>query len=325
MRWFTRKRPELPEHSGGDRKLSPNALPRGFLLYDQYRVESVMGSGGFSFVYLAYRLATQSKVVVKEYYPHALVHRIPGGRVLPHGEDQLPRYQIGLARFFQEGLALSKVQHPHVVRVSNFFKFNGTAYLVMDFEEGRDLRWFIKRHPRKLDQDFITHVFPPVLRGLAALHDQGYLHLDIKPANIMINDFGRAVLLDFGAVQPMSDGKRFEGVQTLTHGFAAPEQYKQGPMGPWADIYAIGTTIAAAIIGTAPASAPEREKKDTVPCFSKSHGRRFDAHFLEGLDRAVALDWNRRPRDVHEMLRACGFSAADTPEEPRDWVSAWLK
>jgi serine/threonine protein kinase len=324
MRWFTRKRP-APSANNGGTTASPNALPRGFLLYDQYRVESLMGSGGFSFVYLAYRVATQSKVVVKEYYPHALVQRIPGGRVLPLGEDQLPRYQIGLARFFQEGLALSKVQHRHVVRVSNFFKFNGTAYLVMDFEEGRDLRWFIKRHPGRLDQDFLAHVFPPVLRGLAALHDQGYLHLDIKPANIMINDFGRAVLLDFGAVQPMGDGKRFEGVQTLTHGFAAPEQYQQGPMGPWADIYAIGMTIVASLIGTSPPSATERAKKDTVPRFAKTHGRRFDHRFLEGLDRAVTLDWTNRPHDIHEMLRACGWGETDPAEEPSDWISAWLK
>ena len=239
------------------------ALSRGYLI-EGYRIERLIGGGGFSFVYLAYHIKTRMKVVIKEYFPHELVGRMPGGRIYARAEDNKSSFQAGLKRFFAEGMALSKLKHPNIVNVSNFFRANDTVFMVMDFEQGRDLRWFIKRSKGRLSEKFLLSVFPPVLGGLKELHNHDFLHLDIKPANILLRASGTPLLLDFGAVQQIKPGTRYRGVQTLTHGFAPPEQYESGIMGPWSDIYSLSMTMRFCI----PAQAVSDNQKCTILVFT---------------------------------------------------------
>lgn len=279
------------------------ALSRGYLL-DGYRIEKLIGGGGFSFVYLAFHIKTRTKIVIKEYFPHEMAYRLPGGRVLPLSDDKNVPFQIGLKRFFSEGMALSKLKHPNIVNVSNFFRLNNTAFMVMDFEQGRDLRWYIKRSKGKLSEKFILSVFPPVLGGLRELHLHNFLHLDIKPANILLRTSGTPLLLDFGAVQQIEPGTCYKGVQTLTHGFAPPEQYESGPMGPWSDIYSLGMTMRFCITGKAPVPSLERLKKDTQSRLSRSFSRRYSKSLLQAIDWAGELENDRRPRSVDSFLEA---------------------
>lgn len=288
------------------------ALKRGYLL-EGYRIEKLIGGGGFSFVYLAYHIKTKVKVVIKEYFPHELVNRLPGGRIQPLDEEQVSSFQIGFKRFFSEGMALSKLKHPNIVNVSNFFRANNTVFMVMDFEQGRDLRWYIKKSRGKLSEKFLLSVFPPVLGGLRELHTHHFLHLDIKPANILLRASGTPLLLDFGAVQQIEPGTRYRGVQTLTHGFAPPEQYEAGAMGPWSDIYSLGMTMRFCITGKAPVPSLERQQNDNLVLLTKSHGRKYTKSILQAIDWAVELDYERRPRNVDIFLEAVtgGRSAAD--------------
>jgi len=279
------------------------ALGRGYLL-DGYRIEKLIGGGGFSFVYLAYHIKTRGKVVIKEYFPHEMSKRLPGGRVVPVSEEKNVSFQIGLKRFFSEGMALSKLKHPNIVNVSNFFRANRTAFMVMDFEQGKDLRWYIKRSKGKLSEKFILSVFPPILGGLRELHLHHFLHLDIKPANILLRTSGAPLLLDFGAVQQIEPGTRYKGVQTLTHGFAPPEQYDSGVMGPWSDLYSLGMTMRYCITGKPPVPSPDRMKKDTLPKLSRSFSRRYSKSLLQAIDWAAELDYERRPRSVDIFLEA---------------------
>ncbi len=277
-------------------------LSRGYLL-DSYRIERVIGGGGFSFVYLAYHIRTKAKVVIKEYFPHDLVDRIPGGRVAPINSDTLRQFQLGLKRFFSEGMALSKLEHPNIVHVSNFFRSNGTVFMVMDFEQGRDLRWFIKRTKGRLGQQFLLAVFPKILEGLRELHSFDFLHLDIKPANILLRASGHPLLLDFGAVQHLRPGEQSTGVQTLTHGYAPPEQYEEGAMGPWSDLYSVGMTMRMCITGKAPPSARQRLDGENLVPVSKTHGRKYSHEILEAIDWAVELEQHRRPQDADALLQ----------------------
>ncbi len=286
------------------------ALSRGYLL-DGYRIEKLIGGGGFSFVYLAFHIKTRTKIVIKEYFPHEMAYRLPGGRVLPLSDEKNIPFQIGLKRFFSEGMALSKLKHPNIVNVSNFFRLNNTAFMVMDFEQGRDLRWYIKRSKGKLSEKFILSVFPPVLGGLRELHLHNFLHLDIKPANILLRTSGTPLLLDFGAVQQIEPGTCYKGVQTLTHGFAPPEQYESGPMGPWSDIYSLGMTMRFCITGRAPVPSPERLKKDTQSKLSRSFSRRYSKCLLQAIDWAGELENDRRPRSVDIFLEALSGAGSE--------------
>lgn len=295
------------------------ALQRGYLL-DGYRIESLLGGGGFSFVYLAYHIKTKMKVVIKEYFPHDLVKRRPGGRIEPVTDEFGPSFHIGFKRFFSEGMALSKLKHPNIVNVSNFFRANDTAFMVMDFEQGRDMRWYIKRSKGKLSEQFLLSVFPPVLGGLRELHVHKFLHLDIKPANILLRASGTPLLLDFGAVQQIEPGTRYKGVQTLTHGFAPPEQYESGDMGPWSDIYSLGQTMRFCITGKAPVPSMDRLKKDTQPKLARSYGRKYSKEMLQAIEWAVELDHERRPRSVDTFLEALvGGREAPEAQTSRRW------
>jgi len=277
------------------------ALKRGYLL-EGYRIEKVIGGGGFSFVYLAYHIKTQHKVVVKEYFPHELVLRIPGGRIRPKSDVARNHFQLGMKRFFSEGAALAKLKHPNIINVSNFFRANDTVFMVMDFEEGRDLRYFIKKSRGKLSERFMLSVFPPIMSGLKELHDHHFLHLDIKPANILLRASGVPLLLDFGAVQQVEPGSTYQGVQTLTHGYAAPEQYSETGMGPWCDVYSLGMTMRICITGKNPPSSPERLEKDTLQPVTKQLSRRYSRCLLEAIDWATELNQDKRARTVDELL-----------------------
>jgi len=263
-----------------------------------YRIEKPIGGGGFSLVYLAVHIQTKAKVVIKEYFPADMCTRIPGGKVTPRSEKQERPFQVGIKRFFSEGMALAKLNHSNIVNVSNFFRTNSTVYMVMDYQRGRDLRWFIKRYRGRLSEQFLLTVFPKVLLGLNELHTHNFLHLDIKPPNILLRTGGEPLLLDFGAVQQTEPGMRYKGVQTLTHGFAPIEQYEEGEMGPWSDIYAIGATMYATITGKAPPPSGERRKNDKLVPITKSHARKYSKSLLQAIDWSLTLDYKQRPQTV---------------------------
>lgn len=291
-------------------ELTRTPLSKGYLI-EGYRIERLLGGGGFSLVYLASQIKNKQTVVIKEYFPSDLVDRLPGGKVVPHDDEKLKSYRLGIKRFFNEAIALSKLEHPNIVHVQNFFRYNDTVYYVMNYERGRDIRWFIKRSAGRLGNEFMWKVFPQVALGLRELHKNGFLHLDIKPANILLRAGGKPLLLDFGAVQPLVKGSRFKGVQTLTHGFAAPEQYRNGAMGPWSDIYALGATMYGCITGEPPPPALERLDNDTIKPLSKTHARKYAKPLLTAIEWAIQLDYNYRPQDVDSFLKLALDGAPD--------------
>jgi serine/threonine protein kinase len=122
------------------------ALPKGFELHG-YRIEKTLGGGGFSIVYLATDMKTEARVAIKEYLPADQARRLEDASVESiSGESTSNTFRKGLKRFFDEAAALAKVDHPNIVRVTDFFRANNTVYLVMHYERGKDLRTYIKRH-----------------------------------------------------------------------------------------------------------------------------------------------------------------------------------
>ncbi len=279
-------------------------LRSGYIL-NEYRIEKPIGGGGFSLVYLAYHIATKAKVVIKEYCPEDQCQRLPGSRVMPLSEDKLPLYRMGIKYFFDEASALAKVNHPNIVRVSNIFRDNNTVYMVMDYDEGTDLRWHIKRHPTMFSEKFLRTVFPQLLLGLRELHNQGLLHLDIKPSNILLRSHCRPLLLDFGAVQHYMIGSQTSWNPTRTPCFAPIEQHEKGNLGPWTDIYAIGASMYSCISGKPPPPAPERVENDRLLPFGKNLARRYSKQILQAIDWALQIQAGDRPQSVDEYLDSC--------------------
>jgi len=278
-------------------------LPRGTRV-DGYTIERTIGGGGFSVVYLA-RDDAGEPVVLKEYMPVKLAARTENHTVIASDPGYEERLAQGRRLFFQEASTLAKLKHPNIVNVINFFRANGTVYMVMDYEEGHNLQAYIQRHRGKLSEAFIMTVFPALLEGLRVIHSQGLLHLDVKPGNIHLRAGANPLLLDFGAVHEMMHTRQFQPNQVVTPGFSPIEQLDPGGyVGPWTDIYALGATIRACMAGSPPPPSTKRREKDTMRPATSAFRKRYSAPLLEAVDWAMEVDPLLRPQNVDELLAA---------------------
>ena len=295
------------------------ALPPGFQL-DQYRIERQLSLGGFSIVYLA-RDAHGMAVAIKEYLPNSLALRKEGETEPQVSEEHRLAFRYGMKCFFEEGRSLAKLMHPNVVRVLNFFRANGTVYMVMQFERGRTLHDYIRKHRGEVKEMLIRAVFARMLNGLREVHAHKLMHLDIKPSNIYLRNDGTPVLLDFGAARQtlMSDQPVLKPM--YTPGYAAPEQYEKGAqLGPWTDIYSVGASLHACIVGSPPPRADERAQEDTLQPLARTQAGRYNRQLLELVDWCLHLDPQQRPPSVYALQKAL-IHQENAPERPEHWFS----
>ncbi len=281
-----------------------DSLPAGTLI-DCYRVIKLIGSGGFSLIYLAEDEDTGGEVVIKEFMPKKFAGRDKSLKVVPlepKAEDNLNRSR---KLFFQEVAALAALRHPNVVAVRSFFRANNTAYMVMEYFRGKNLAAYIKQRRGELSTNFILRVFFPILDAMSMIHARAYLHLDIKPSNIHLRAGSEPLLLDFGAVHQFSGERRRKVGQVVTAGYSPVEQYYQGGyVGPWSDVYAIGASIRACIEGRTPPTAIERHAKDEMIPAITAFGDRYPTFLLQSIDWAMELDPLQRPQNAGELLTA---------------------
>jgi serine/threonine protein kinase len=296
-------------------------LPEGCRI-DDFVIDSKLGGGGFSIVYLAHIADSGKEVVVKEYMPRKLACRGEDGMtVRPLDEANQDQFVHGRKLFLQEASTLATIKHPNIVNVINFFRANGTVYMVMDYEKGVNLQDYIHRHNGGLSEKFLNTVFRPLLEGLRFIHDKGLLHLDIKPGNVYLRAGGNPVLLDFGAVHEMQQSRRYQPGQVLTLGFCPVEQSTPGGyVGPWTDLYAIGATMRACIEGAAPPPAEERRMKDTMRPAAELYKKSYSPHLLAAIDWAMEVDPTLRPQNVDQMLAAMDKGAPNR-HKPQDGES----
>lgn len=305
-----------------NRMKSRRCLPAGTVV-DSYRIEKALGSGGFSAIYLALEQPSGGRVIIKEYMPPRLARRLGDMTVVAVDEENAERFQHGRLLFFREAGILATLVHPNIVRVLNFFRANGTVYLVMPFEQGRNLQNYIQSRRGYLSERFLRTVFTPLLDALRLIHSRDLLHLDIKPGNIHLRPGGSPLLLDFGALHRRFEHSRLQhGGQVITAGFSPIEQYDpSGYVGPWTDIYALGATLRACIEGRVPPPAPERYQKDSLRPAIAAFKKHYSESLLKVIDWALEIDPLLRPQRVDDMLAALGPVETASPAPARGAVS----
>lgn len=274
-----------------------NALPLNTMLLE-YRLESVLGAGGFGMTYLGWDTNLEKHVAIKEYLPGELAIRALDGSVVPVNTEHEFNYKWGLDRFIQEARTLAKFSHPNIVRVNRFFEANGTSYMVMDYEAGESLYQNLKRAPMP-GEATLKNVVMPILDGLQAVHQAGFLHRDIKPSNVFIRENGTPVLLDFGSARQATGSISKSLTAIVSPGYAPLEQYTtDGNQGPWSDIYALSGVIYRAVTGENPPDAVKRMKSDTVPPALTAARTRYSERFLKAIEWGLMLDEKMRPQNV---------------------------
>ncbi len=293
-----------------------HALPPGYRL-NEFEFDKVLGVGGFGITYLGKDTTLNLKVAIKEYLPNELALRDDNYNVLPKSADCEETYNWGLDRFLQEARLLARFNHPNIVRVLRFFEANSTAYMMMQYEDGESLEEKLKKLGGPPDEAYLQGILFPLLDGLKVMHDQGFLHRDIKPGNIYIRRAdGSPVLLDFGAARQQMRGQE-QMTAIVTPGYAPFEQYfTDGCQGPWSDIYAFGAVVYKAITGKQPPEAASRVKKDTMlPAVQVGAGRYSDK-FLRAIDWALQTDEKKRPQSIADWQRALTTLAQGDAGQP---------
>lgn len=243
-------------------------LPPQTILNGKYLVGRVLGEGGFGITYLGWDLNLNMKIAIKEYYPSGFVTRETTATttITPFSGDKKEAYLNGLNKFVVEARSLAKFYNlPGIVSVRDFFKENGTAYIVMEYIEGITLKQYMIDQGGRLPARDVLELVESLIRSLSRMHAEGIIHRDISPDNIMLTRNGEVKLLDFGAARSVSsDGAKSLSV-LLKPGYAPEEQYRsRGNQGPWTDVYALCATIYKVITGETPPEALERMHADTL-------------------------------------------------------------
>lgn len=316
-----------------------HALAIGTMLHG-YVLESVLGHGGFGIVYRARHEELGSTVALKEYFPVELAVR-EGGSVHPRSMECTEQYWDCLQRFLAEAKLLTQFRDvPGVVSCIDFFRDNGTAYLVMDHVDGVSLAELLCQREESgtpLGENDLRSIAVPLLEALDCVHEGGTLHRDIKPSNILIRrDDGQPVLIDFGAAKH-SVALYSKSFAPYTEGYAAIEQVGDGELGPWTDIYAIGAVLWRIVAGGNPPWKPPNPVKVENRLIAEAQGKpspmpsaieigneRFEEGLLKQIDKCLEIPELARPQSCKPLLGVLSNPSivvrkgTSSPEKKRD-------
>ncbi|MEO0866475.1 MAG: serine/threonine-protein kinase, partial [Pseudomonadota bacterium] len=265
------------------------------LMHGQYTIESFLNAGGFGITYSA-RDSLDRRVVIKECFPGAFCRRstaLVTARSRAHQSELASIVRL----FVQEARSLAKLDHPNIVGVHQVFEENNTAYMALDFVDGRDLLDVIESGRNPLTPDDVEAVLRKLLDAIRFVHDQGILHRDISPDNILLDQNNQPVLIDFGAAreQATKQSRVLSALRVVKDGYSPQEFYVAGSdQGPYSDLFALGASFYHLITGETPPNSqarlaavatgspdPYRPLAGRLPTYRKT--------FLEALDQSLAI------------------------------------
>lgn len=223
-----------------------NVLPEGTILKRRYSIDAHLASGGFGNTYVAIDNETNERVAIKEFYIQEIcVRHEPDGDVTTGTTGNRDIFDAQHKKFHTEAKRIRTLDNEHIVRVRDLFSENGTSYYVMDYIKGYNLYNLMKELGRPLEEKEVMHMVEQLLDALEYIHGKGIFHLDLKPANAIVQEgSGIVKLIDFGSSKMMENGrpKVTNTGLNYTKGYAPLEQIEQNieKVGPWTDLYALG-------------------------------------------------------------------------------------
>lgn len=293
----------------------------GTILHGTYRVDGYLASGGFGNTYVATNIQFGERYAIKEFFLKGVTERDENTTTISvSNQENAATFEAQRDKFKKEAVRLRKLSSPHIVCVHDLFEENGTAYYVMDFVDGENLRDYLKKVGHPLDEATVWQVFDQVLNALEVVHSHGLFHLDLKPANLMMDQQGGVKLIDFGASKQMKagSGATTSTAVSYTNGYAPREQMEQAldKFGPWTDFYALGATLYFLLTDQKP---PLPSDIDDDMTDDKHEALAMPDSVSDRLRRMVlwlmATDRRKRPQSVAEIRRVLNQKAEEKPEE----------
>ena len=245
-----------------------NMLQVGTILHGTYKIESYLSSGGFGNTYLAKNIEFDETYAIKEFFVKGVCQRDGNSTTISvSNAENTNSFEQQREKFKKEARRLRSLSNPHIVKVYDLFEENGTAYYVMDYVDGENLSARLKRTNAPLAESEVRNYLNLILDGLEAIHNEGMFHLDIKPANIMVDSHDVVKLIDFGAskLQSTVGGATMSTGISYTNGYAPSEQMAQSydKFGPWTDFYALGATMYKLLTNQDPPSVSDLSEDET--------------------------------------------------------------
>lgn len=303
-----------------EKAANPAAVPKdtfaeGLLALDTvvrgYRIARVIRAGQSNNVYVGISPSGQ-EVAIKEYFPRKFARRLPSGRIGVPDERSKIQFEAGVKGFVNEAIALAEIQSDLLAQYVAAFRENGTAYLMTVMEPGETLESYARglirsgQYPNESD---LRLIFWSLLHAVQEMHEKNFLHLDIKPSNVVMRDEFTPILIDLGGARrwPHDPSKHPVSVSNYTPGFAAPEQHleKSHELGPGTDIYGIGASIIYCMTGKIPPLGIDRLKNDQIGDLIKRCQTRYSQHLIdivEGCLRPSMKDRSPNIKDLQNVI-----------------------
>lgn len=290
------------------------ALPMDYELQKRYKIGQVLGAGGFGITYKAFDKVNKIYCAVKEYVPLGICVRYDDGINLKASKEEAEKhYDHGKKRFMEEAATLLEVSNiPNIVRVTDFFETNGTAYYVMEYLDGSNLSKLQCAYPdKKIPYEIAVQILYAAGKALDRVHTQKFLlHRDISPENIVITKDARIKLIDFGSAKHISGQGNQHFTVVLKPHFAPPEQYQSNTkQGSYTDVYALASTFYYMITGKKLPDSMERMVGEIyIPAYQLVPQMSRQQSIV--LDKALHLDYRKRYRTIGQFLQE--LKQADT-------------
>lgn len=299
----------------------------GTILRGIYRIDSYLSSGGFGNTYVATNIEFDERFAIKEFFMKGVTQRDDNQTTVSvSNSENKNSFLSQREKFKKEARRIRQLKNQHIVAVHDLFEENGTAYYVMDYVDGENLSVRLKRTGKPMTELEVREIMPQVLDALKSVHDAGIWHLDLKPANIMVDKSGDVKLIDFGASKQMDANKGGATTSTAisyTNGYAPREQMEQNydKFGPWTDIYALGATIYNLLTNKRPPLPSDIDDDETE---DKHHSLPFPVGISDDMKKMVLqlMHTNRkkRPQDISEVWPLLDSPSSKSEESEADVV-----
>ncbi len=299
---------------------APNYVLRpDTILHGKYLIGCMLGQGGFGITYIGFDLSLEIKVAVKEYFPANLSSRDEKTNMLRWNTGMLSgdQWQKGCDSFLKEARKMAKINTiPEIVGVRETFIENNTAYIVMDYVEGITLKNWLDRNGIMKFGDCVNLMLP-LMQGLDKVHQQGIIHRDISPDNIMLQSDGKLRLLDLGAAKDLASGNKAASELVARNGFSPIEQYMEnGSIGPWTDVYALCATIYYCVTGRVIPNSADRLDNETLDF--KNVKTPLTENQKSVLSAGLSVKYDKRIKSVAELTERIKSTLSDSDSASKD-------